>query len=300
MPKKVSKILLLIPLILVVFSLIPLAYAGNPPDAAHSSLNATEVLADGVTQSTITVVLEDSSGNPLAGDTVQISNTSDPTLTIATSSAVLDASGSATFTATSTTAGTDPIDVTDTTTSTLLSDLGNIIFDPVVTPTPTTAPTTTPSSTPSSSSSSSSNSTNTSCTNTAPSDAPNLYQVTSSNGSATLYFSPPSAGFDSFTISYGLDAKADSYNANLIQGPTSGALTYTVNALTPDTIYYFKVRANSGCAPGPWSSVVNSNSGSGGGTTSTPVTGPADVLYLGFAGLLMSGGGVGLFLKFRV
>ena len=142
-----------------------------------------------------------------------------------------------------------------------------------------------------------------SCTNAIPTSAPNLYQVTSAKDSATLYFAPPSSGFDGFTISYGLDQNADAYNATLSQGPTSGAVTYTVNSLTPNTKYYFKVRANNGCAPGPWSNVMSSSSGSSstatGSTTGTtpPVTGPTDVLYLGIAAFLLSMGGLGVFIK---
>src|SRR5215469_13830041 len=76
------------------------------------------------------------------------------------------------------------------------------------------------------------------CTNTVPTSAPNLYQVTSSaSSSATLYFAPPSSGFTGFTISYGLDNTASAYNVSFSQGPTSGAVTYTVNALTPNTTY---------------------------------------------------------------
>lgn len=124
--------------ITLLFSSSTIAFAGNPPDAANSSLTATEVPANGTTTSTITVTLKDSTGTALAGDSVQLVNTSDSTIKILPVTAVLDATGSATFTATSTTAGTDPIDVTDTTTTTTLTALGNVIFDPVATPTPTT------------------------------------------------------------------------------------------------------------------------------------------------------------------
>ena len=151
------------------------------------------------------------------------------------------------------------------------------------------------------------------CTNTVPSSAPNLYQVTSASSSATLYFAPPSSGFNGFTISYGLDNTASAYNVSFSQGPTSGAVTYTVNALTPNSTYYFKVRANNGCAPGPWSNVLASNQSSpisgtppsGSPTTSTPstgnvttpVTGPEDVVFLGLGALLLSAFGIGVFVK---
>ena len=182
--------------------------------------------------------------------------------------------------ATSTTAGTDSIDVTDTTTSTTLPALGQIIFDPVATgtPGPTSVPTPAP--------------TSTTCSTTAPTDAPNLYSVVAVNGTATLYITPPSSTFDSFTISYGLNSNANSYSTNFSQGATSGAVQYTISSLTPNTTYYFMVRANNGCAAGPWSNVRSSSS-----NTSLPVTGPTDVIYIGLAALFVSAGGLGMFIK---
>ncbi len=267
---KFKKLFFLISLILLASFYAPLAYGANPPDAAHSTLTASEVPADGNTQSTIKVTLQDSSGTPIAGDTVQLSNTSDNTLKISPSSATLDASGSATFTATSTIPGTDPITVTDTTTGTTLSALGQIVFDP----TPT-------SSTPAA------------CSNTAPA-APNLYQVVAIKDSATLYIAPPSSTFDGFTISYGLDSNANTYNTTFNQGATGAAIKYTVNSLTPNTKYYFKVRANNGCATGPWSSVLSSSN-----NTTPPITGPANIVYFGLAAALLSLCGFGVFIKFK-
>jgi len=299
MPKNFRIVLVLISAIVSFFAFSSLVYAGNPPDATNSSLSATEVPADGATQSVITITLNDSSGSAIVGDTIQLSNGTDATINISPTSLVTDSSGIATFSATSTTAGTDPIDVTDTTTSTTLTALGNIIFDPVATPTSSPTPTDTPTPAPSSGSSSSSSTNNTTCTNTPPASAPNLYQISSANGSATLYFAPPVSGFDGFTISYGLDSNADSYNASFSQGSTGGAENYTINSLTPETRYYFKVRANNGCAPGPWSSILSVNSSGGTASTSLPVTGFSAVAYLGFPALLMMVSGFGMFVKFR-
>lgn len=36
------------------------------------------------------------------------------------------------------------------------------------------------------------------------------------------------------------------------QGYSGGALSYTINALTPSTTYYFRVRGGNGCMPGDW------------------------------------------------
>jgi hypothetical protein len=269
---KLYRIFFVISLIFLLTFSVPFAYAASPPDAAHSSLTADEVPADGTTTSNIIVTLQDSSGNPLEGDTVQLSNSSDSSIKFSPSSATLDASGSATFTAVSNNPGTDPINVTDTTTSTTLTALGQVVFD--VPPTPASPSTT--------------------CSAVAPVEAPNLYQVVAVNNSATVYFSPPSSSYDGFTISYGKDSNADAYNATLSEGTTTGAIKYTVNSLTPDTKYYFKVRANNGCANGPWSSVLSSS-----GNSTPPTTGPSNIMYFGLAAALMSFGGFGVFLKFK-
>lgn len=270
MRQKIKK-LFIISCTLVCFALSPaLVYAGNPPDAAHSSLSATQVPADGSTQSTITVTLQDSSGTPISGDTVQLSNSTDSSLKISPSSATLDASGSATFTAVSNNPGTDSITVTDTTTGTTLNSLGQIIFD--VPPTPASPQ----------------------CSSTAPASAPSLYQVVAANDKATVYFAPPSDTFDGFTISYGLDSNADAYNATFNQGNTGSAIKYTISSLTPNTKYYFKVRANNGCANGPWSSVLSSS-----GKTSLPVTGSMDFVYFGICAIGLIFGGLRLYAIFK-
>jgi len=269
MEEKFTKVLLSISLFFWMVFSPALAYAGNPPDAGHSSLTATEVPAGG-TQSTITVTLQDSSGTPLAGDTVKLSNTTDNTIVFSPATATLDASGSATFNAASSQPGTDSIDVIDTTTNTTLTALGQVVFDP--SPTPASPQ----------------------CTSTPPSSAPNLYQVVAVKDSATVYFAPPSSNFDGFTISYGLDSNADTYNATFSQGNTGAAVKYTINSLTPNTKYYFKVRANNGCATGPWSNVVNSSN-----QTSLPITGSMDFVYFGFGAAIMILFGLRLYTKFN-
>jgi hypothetical protein len=266
---KIQKLIAVLAFTIWTIFFIPLAYAGNPPDAAHSSLTGTEVAADGTTQSTIKVTLQDATGTPLAGDTVSLANNTDSSLKISPSSGTLDASGSATFTATSQTPGVDAISVTDSTTGTTLDSLGQVTFDPSATP---ASP---------------------QCTATAPTSAPNLYQVVMVNSSATLYITPPSGSYDGFTISYGTDANANSYSTSFSQGATSGAVQHTVNSLTPNTKYYFMVRATNGCAAGPWSTVVSTS----GSSSTPPTTGPTDIIYIGIAALFLALGGIGIFVK---
>ena len=124
------------------------------------------------------------------------------------------------------------------------------------------------------------------CASVVPTDAPNLYQVSASSSSATLYFVQPTSAFDGYTISYGLSQSADAYSVTFSMGILDGAVKHTVNDLFPQTNYYFKVRANNGCASGPWSSTVSTNIK---GASSLPVTGPQNtILGLGIGGIALT------------
>jgi hypothetical protein len=250
-------------------------YAGNPPDQANSSMvvSPDQVPADGTTVATITVTLKDNLGTPLSGDSVTLSALGDPRAVFSPASAVLDAMGIATFSATSTMPGTDAISVTDTTTSTTLSSLGQVIFTSVSVPSTDTS--------------------NANCSKTYPSNAPNLYQVTAGQTSTTLFYAEPSSDFDGYTISYGTTSSADGYNITYSQGRVGSANKYTVSDLTPKTIYYFKIRANNGCATGPWSSVLSSSS------QTLPEAGPSNFLTFGLIGAMLIVVGSSLVIKLR-
>ncbi len=255
-----------------------IAFAGNPPDAAHSSLTATQVTANGTSDSFITVTLQDSGSTPLAGDTVSITSPSDGSAVISPAQATLDGSGQATFTMTSTNSGTHAITVRDETTGTDLVALGNVIFDAVV-------------------SQPSNNTGAPACGMPAPEGVPDLYQVTAGKTSDTIYFAPPNTFYDGFIVSYGLTASASDYTAQFTQPPTNGAIKYTVNSLIPKAIYYFKVRAVHGCANGSWSNVRSSQDVTG--LTKLPATGPNNILLLGgFTGVLTLLAGIVLIVIF--
>lgn len=129
------------------------------------------------------------------------------------------------------------------------------------TPTPTFAPTITPTPTQgggSGSQTSSPNQTPSSCTTSPPALAPHLYQISSTATSSTLYFTPTGGNTTGYTISYGTTNSADQYAISFNNSETSGAVSYTINALTQNTMWYFKVRANSGCATGAYSPTSSS------------------------------------------
>lgn len=135
--------------------------------------------------------------------------------------------------------------------------------------------------------------TDNSCSQETPSSAPNLYQISVSSGSATLYFAQPNSIFTGYTISYGLTKEADSYSVSFDQGSIDGAVKYTVNDLYPKTNYYFKVRANNGCAAGPWSTTLSSR------PATLPITGPGNLWIFGLLGIILVFAGTSLAIKFK-
>ncbi len=128
------------------------------------------------------------------------------------------------------------------------------------------------------------------CGQDTPKDAPNLYQVSVSSTSATLYFAQPTSKFDGYSISYGLTQSADTYSVSFNMGVLKGAVKYTINDLFPKTNYFFKVRAKNGCTAGPWSSTVSTNIK---GAGSLPVTGPNNlILGIGMGGVALTLAGI--------
>ncbi len=117
------------------------------------------------------------------------------------------------------------------------------------------APNPTPSPTPSSGgggSSPSSSGTSVSCTAQAPLNSPNLFQIKSGLGKATLYFAPVMGPNTAYTISYGFTPAANQYATTFNYGFSSGVIPYTINYLFPAK-WYFKVAGMNNCMPGVWS-----------------------------------------------
>ena len=102
------------------------------------------------------------------------------------------------------------------------------------------------------------------CPNQAPSSAPNLYEIDITSTTAKLFFAPAGGPYDSHYISYGLGNNNEGYGVNFSTSQTPGALFFTVQQLTPNSVYTFKVRGGNGCKPGPWSNnlTIETRSGS--------------------------------------
>lgn len=126
-------------------------------------------------------------------------------------------------------------------------------FDPQAvvaepTPTPTSAPpiggggTSTP---------------DTSCKDRIPVNAPLLFQIKGYSNKATLYFVPVSSQNTGYFVSYGYDQKAEQFAVAFPHSDKSGAVEYTINNLTPNSRFYFKVKGLNGCASGEWSNTLS-------------------------------------------
>lgn len=136
-------------------------------------------------------------------------------------------------------------------------------------------------------------------------DPPNLYQIKRTSTQATLFFTPiANDQVQSYTILYGLKPEDERYSITINQGPSTGAITATINDLQKGVPYYFKVMGNTSCVSSPWSSWVGDTVVKKSSNTSpaVPVTG-AETLYLWSACsflLILSGLGFFVFSKRRI
>jgi len=222
------------------------AFAGNPPDSGHSNLSASnQAPADGQSTISITITLQDSSGNTLSGDTVSLSDPSNNNAVFSPSSTTLNSSGQATYTVTSTSPETDNISVTDTTTNTTLSNLGQITFIAVGNPTPTPA-----------------------CSDSTPGTPQLTSAVANSTNQITLTWTDANDPVSSYLLSYGIASGQYIYGNPNIGG--QGTTSYTVGNLAKGTTYYFAVKAVNGCTPGSFSNEVSAITT--GGVVAAPAT----------------------------
>ncbi|MCL4384220.1 carboxypeptidase regulatory-like domain-containing protein [Patescibacteria group bacterium] len=91
------------------------------------------------------------------------------------------------------------------------------------------------------------------CGDLSPASAPQIFQINRTRTSAKIYFVPAMNPVTYYYLSYGLKPGDDRYGVSFNQGASSGALTFTVDHLSPRATYYFRIRAGNGCTPGPWS-----------------------------------------------
>lgn len=110
------------------------------------------------------------------------------------------------------------------------------------------------SSTSSSSSSQSPASSTPGCHDAPPLSAPDLFEIDAKQKTATLFFTPLS-DTSHYYFSFSEKTDAEKHGADVMLA-REGVQNYTVNLLKPNTVYYFKVRGQTGCMPGPWSNIM--------------------------------------------
>lgn len=119
-----------------------------------------------------------------------------------------------------------------------------------------TPPTSAVSSSATSSNNSSSGSTNSpppGCSDVVPQNAPYFFQLDRLESTAALYVTPPSREDAAYVIAYGLNDVTEQFGTSFMVEDTSGAIKYEIRDLDPKATYSFKIRAQNGCMPGPWS-----------------------------------------------
>ncbi len=93
------------------------------------------------------------------------------------------------------------------------------------------------------------------CSANKPVGAPQLFQIDTTGVNAKLHFSPIN-GASNYFIAYGYAAGDERFGTEFSLGNTGTAINHTINALEPNTTYYFKVRSGNGCMPGDWSNIL--------------------------------------------
>ncbi len=92
-----------------------------------------------------------------------------------------------------------------------------------------------------------------SCNSIKPDTIPDLFQIDVTNHQATVYFTPLTKNVTNYFVSYGYKQGEERFAVLTNQGESSGVLSYTINHLNADSIYYFKVRPLNSCTSGDWS-----------------------------------------------
>jgi hypothetical protein len=138
---------------------------------------------------------------------------------------------------------------------------------PTVTPTPTPTPSPTPTPT-SQATSTSQNTTGTAsftpaapfiCSDQTPGATPPwIYTGTARSAySILLHFTPAEMPVDKYVLEYGTTSGQYTFGVLDMGIHSTNQMSYLIGSLSPNTTYYFRIRAGNGCATGPWSNEIS-------------------------------------------
>lgn len=94
------------------------------------------------------------------------------------------------------------------------------------------------------------------CLDKKPIDRPDLFQIDYQNGSATLYFTPVKDQITGYNIIYGRKLHQEDFGITFKNDNKKGVVLYTINYLSPNTTYYFRVRPVNNCRFGLFSETM--------------------------------------------
>lgn len=99
------------------------------------------------------------------------------------------------------------------------------------------------------------------CSDQKPVVVPQLFQIDIVRpDQAILYFAPSSSQLNGYQVKYGLvDNPQATYSDTFDSSFSSGVLSREINHLSPNSNYYFQIRAKDNCALGDWSNALKIN-----------------------------------------
>ncbi len=110
------------------------------------------------------------------------------------------------------------------------------------------------------------------CTVAKPS-TPELFQISTTGTTAKLYYTPKLGPGNKIAIAYGYKPGENRFGIEFPSSNTLGIQTYSINYLTPNTTYYFRLRAGNDCMPGEWGTELKATTNNSKQVTKTQVLG---------------------------
>ena len=95
------------------------------------------------------------------------------------------------------------------------------------------------------------------CMDEKPNDKPDLFQIDVTRTTATLHFTPVNNAVTNYTIVYGYERGEQRFGVSFPFGKSDGVINYTINDLSPNMEYFFRVRADNGCRNGSFSDTMS-------------------------------------------